>query len=461
MLIDLATVSFAAILVAAGAAAFLLAVLHPPARTVPLMSFGAGVWMYGSRVFAELPAFRAVAPGDQVWWDHVVGILTYLLPVVTFLFTEHFLGAGWRSSIRRVWQGHLVFAVGAVAVDLVTRTPQASVTVSSVVVILEMGVVLANLVAGTFRIDHEVRIVRRALVVLVVSIANDNLVWLGLVPWRVLVEPLGVAIFIGALGYAVVLRSLGNERRLGILDHELQTARHIQRSLLPHDLSSAPGTELAARYVPMTAVGGDFYDTLPIGRQRLGLLVADVAGHGVPAALIASMVKTAAAAQRGVGDNPAAVLDGINKYLCGQIDGHYVTAVYVCIDTDEGCLKHASAGHPAPLLWSQQQGQVVEVGESGLLLGFVPEAEYTTTEVAFAPGDRLVLFTDGVVEATSPTGAFFDVSRLVEQLERQQTLSAEHWADRLLERLTEWTGRRSLELDDDLTLVVVDMAPGS
>ena len=454
---DLPALAFGAILFAAGLIALLLPVVHRAARSVPLATFGAAVLLYGLRLFTEQPSFRAVAVGPAVLWDYTFAICTYILIPVVLLFVEHFLGPGWRSSIRRAWQVHLVYSVTALAIDIGTGTPGAALGPQSVLVVVWMVVVLANLAGGAFRIDREFKIVRVSLALLVTLVVHDNLVGLGLLPWSLQIEFVGIIIFVGSLGYALALRTFSNERRLATLDHELRTARQIQQSLLPPELPQTPGTALAARFVPMAAVGGDLYDCLPVGDHHLGLLVADVAGHGIPAALIASMVKTAAATQSRVADKPAEVLEGINRHLCGQVDGHYVTAVYVYVDFDAGRLLHARAGHPAPLLLTQRGQHVSEVGDSGLILGFVPEARYTTTELPFTAGDRLVLYTDGLVEATSPSGRFFDPGRLGEILKQRTDLSPERWADYLLERLAEWTGKPALELDDDLTLIVLDM----
>ena len=459
---DLPMLALGAILLATGLIALLLPVVHRAARGVPLAAFGAAVVLYGLRTFTEPPSFRAVAVGPALLWDYTQAICTYLLIPVVFVFVEHFLGPGWRSSIRRVWQVHLVYAVTAITIDIVTGTPLATVGLNNVLVVLWMVVVLANLAGGAFRIDREIRIVRVGLGVLVMLIIHDNLAGggLGLLPWSFRMEPVGAVIMVGCLGYALALRTFGNERRLATLDHELRTARRIQRSLLPAELPRLPGAELAVRYIPMAAVGGDLYDCAQINDHHLGLLVADVAGHGIPAALITSMVKTAAAAQARVADKPAELLEGINRRLCGQVDGHYVTAayVYVYVDLDTGRLSHASAGHPPPFLLSRGDQTVHAIGDSGLLLGFMPDARYTTTELALTPGDRLVLYTDGVVEAASPGGEFFDPMRLREMLQHHIELSPETWADRLLERLTEWSGKAALELDDDLTLVVLDLS---
>ena len=455
---ELPAISLAAALLAIGLAALLLAILHRPASNIPLTTFGATVALYGLRILAGLPVFRAGVPGGHIFWDYVVDICTYLLPALVFVFTDSFFGAGWYRSIRRAWQIHLAYAVAAITVDIVTLTPGAAMGPSAPLTVLWMTVALVNLLSGGIRIDRETGLVRLGFVVLVVLIANQNLVALGLVPWGLQIEEVGVVLFVAALGYALALRTFGNERRLAVLDHELRTARRIQMSLLPAELPQEPGMALAARYLPMTAVGGDLYDCLPVGERRLGLLVADVAGHGVPAALIASMVKSAAAMQSRVATQPAEVLEGINRHLCSQLDGQLVTAVYIYVDVDfdAGRLWHASAGHPPPLLLSDTRQQVSDVGDSGLVLGFIPETHYTTTELPFVTGDRLVLYTDGVVEATSPGGEYFETDRLRELLQQRTDLTPERWADYVLDSLRQWVGKPTLELDDDLTLIVLD-----
>lgn len=454
---DLLSVSFGSILIAAGVAALSLPAIHRPARNLSLTSFGAAVLLYGLRVLAALPSFQTAIPVGAVTWSYVGVVCTYFLPVATFVFTEQFWGAGRYSSIRRVWQIQLAYACIATTGDVVVGTPGASLILNPPLVVLWMIVVLVNLLIGALRIERDFRIVRVGLVILVVLIANDNLVSLGLLPWPTQLEPLGVMIFTGFLGYALALRTFGNERRLATLDYELRTARQIQQSLLPRELPRTVGETLAVRYIPMAAVGGDLYDCLQADDRRVGILVADVTGHGIPAAIIASMVKTAAAAQIRVADQPAEVLSGINQHLCGQVDGHYVTAVYLYVDLDSGRVLQANAGHPPPLLLSRAAQKVDTTGESGLILGFVPDATYTTTELFLSPGDRMVLYTDGVVEASAPNGDFFETERLRDLVQSRSELTAERWADHLLEQLTEWCGKARLELDDDLTVLVLDI----
>ena len=201
----------------------------------------------------------------------------------------------------------------------------------------------------------------------------------------------------------------------------------------------------------MTAVAGDIYDFVHLGPSRLGILVADVSGHGVPAALVASMVKVAFSAQEQHADDPARVLASMNQILCRHLDGAYVTAVYAVINTDRQTVIVANAGHPPALLHKRGETSLVK-HDDGVVLGFFPDAKYTNTEVAhFCPGDRLLLYSDGVPEARDRAGQFFDGDRVARWLSDIDHASAEQFAKEALGELTQWAGGR---FDDDVTFVI-------
>jgi len=132
------------------------------------------------------------------------------------------------------------------------------------------------------------------------------------------VEFLGFLVFVACLGYVSARRTFANEERLLAINKELEIARRIQSSTLPQSVPTLRGLEITARYVPMSAVAGDFYDFLSVDEKRVGILVADVTGHGVPAALIASMLKVAFAGQATHAHDPVRVLTGLNRSLCGK-----------------------------------------------------------------------------------------------------------------------------------------------
>src|SRR5262249_45365600 len=139
-------------------------------------------------------------------------------------------------------------------------------------------------------------------------------------------EYVGFAIFLCSLGYLVARRSLRNEQALLAIRNELEIARRIQNSILPEQMPRVIGLQVAAQYLPMSEVAGDFYDFLVVDDHRVGLLIADVSGHGVPAALVASMVKVAIAAQAEHASDPAKVMAGLNSVLSGKLQGQFVTA---------------------------------------------------------------------------------------------------------------------------------------
>ncbi|HKD05160.1 MAG TPA: SpoIIE family protein phosphatase [Bryobacteraceae bacterium] len=245
-------------------------------------------------------------------------------------------------------------------------------------------------------------------------------------------------------------------QQLSAIQKELETARLIQQSILPETAPQIDGLDIAARYLPMASVAGDFYDFVVVDNKHVGILVADVSGHGMPAALIASMLKIALAAQSGHADDPARVLHGLNQALCGKFQHHYVTAAYAFVDMEKRKLTYAGAGHPPMLMWGTTSPGIREVAENGLFLGKFSFANYTSVEVQLDAGDRCLLYTDGVSEANNPEGAEFGSERLRPFLEAEKNGSANELADRLLKEVERWAARgRDEDLDDDLTFVTV------
>jgi sigma-B regulation protein RsbU (phosphoserine phosphatase) len=182
------------------------------------------------------------------------------------------------------------------------------------------------------------------------------------------------------------------------------------------------------------------------------LLIADVSGHGVPAALIASMVKMAAVSQRDNAAHPAQLLSGMNRALCGNTQGQYVTAAYVFVDGESKELRYAAAGHPS--MMHLRNGTVSEIAENGLLLAAVDGIAYTEVAVSLEPGDRLLLYTDGLVEARNAAGEMFGEAALIAALAETARLGPDAAADSIVSKVQGWAPLQ----DDDLTVLVCDYA---
>lgn len=267
-----------------------------------------------------------------------------------------------------------------------------------------------------------------------------------------ILDHLGFAILLFSFGYVALQLVLANERRLLSVGNELAIARQIQTSILPSSVPELNHARVSAAYRPMTEVAGDFYEFIPVDRNRVGFLVADVCGHGVPAALIASMVKVAVQMVVACADDPAAVLRGLNRVLSGQLRGQLVSAAYLWLDTENRRALYSAAGHPPLLRW--RQGNLEQIESNGLLFGVRPEFdEYPVCTMPIASGDRFLLYTDGVTEPQNANGDAFGDSRLEHVVRGSQSCSPSELSDRLLSEIRLWSPRSQ---QDDITLIVID-----
>jgi phosphoserine phosphatase RsbU/P len=416
-----------------------------------LLWFGLWCSLYGARLLIEQPSVLEALGGSIRGWSYVHAFVTYAINIPVGLFVEALIGPGWKRSVRWVWQAQAAYAVAAIATDLLLGRPRAAMALNSSIVLISVALGLMNLWMFRSRLSPTFR--RRSIaagaIVMLLFVINENL-GRPIGP-EINLEPLGVFTFVVSLGAGVVGSVFRQEAELVAIQRELETARRIQTSLLPRTVPRAPGVDLAVRYVPMTAVAGDLYDFVEPGPSQVGILVADVSGHGVPAALVASMVKLAFAAQSDSAQNPAAVLTGMNKILSRHAEGTFVTAVYAVVDTHARSITVANAGHP-PLLTGRADGSVEESCERGLMLGVVDHAQYVNGVVDLRHGDCILVYTDGVPETQSPRGDFLDLERVREWLTQRNGHDAAQCAESMMRKLGDWRGGSAFE--DDVTLVV-------
>lgn len=407
---------------------------------------------------------RSLSPLSGAFWNHLDLVIDCFIAIPFTLFLIETIGVRWKVILGWVLAAQVAFGAALLLSDLFRFGESAMSTAKHVFVVAYVALLTAYLFS--FRsaqgMPREFKVFYGGLVVFGLFVVHVNLLHLGLIPGRD-VEPIGFLIFVCCLGYLAASRTYSNEQRLLSIQKELEIAKEIQSSILPRQVPRIAGLDIAARYVPMTAVPGDFYDFIVGDEKRLGILVADVTGHGVPAALIASMLKVSLAAQSAHAPDPAAVLAGLNRSLCGKFEDYFVTAAYLFVDAEKQILRYAGAGHP-PLLFgsrdSRNVGAFREIESNGLLLGFSEDAAYSALERPFRPGDRCFLYTDGVLEAKNSAREQFGSSRCLRFLETQTDLPAAPLADALLAELARWSGRtdgRSQE--DDITLIAVDFEP--
>lgn len=245
------------------------------------------------------------------------------------------------------------------------------------------------------------------------------------------------------------------------LENELRLARKIQMSLLPRDPTSVPGLSVTAICRPAREVGGDYYDFIPLGERRLGLLVADVSGKGTSAALYMAELKGLMLSLGHVHESPRQLLIEANRFMAGALDSRsFITMLYAVVDLDEGTLTYARAGH-TPLIHASRNGgrRVARVlAPDGLVLGLHGyERQFAELleehRLAVRPGDVAVLFTDGVTEAMNEEDDLFGEARIARLLEEDDAASCETLHDRILRDVDAFVG--TADQHDDMTMVLL------
>ncbi|HXJ91927.1 MAG TPA: SpoIIE family protein phosphatase [Terriglobia bacterium] len=238
-------------------------------------------------------------------------------------------------------------------------------------------------------------------------------------------------------------------RRLQLAQEEATLARETERGLLPREIPEMPGYEICGAWQPASVLGGDYFDARKLGDPVLALSIADVSGKGTPAALLVSNLQAAVRASGSADVTPSELCARVNKLMRGNL-GHdkFVTFFYGLLDGTT--LTYCNAGHNAPIL-IHSGGSVERLHQGGLVLGLAAEAEYDEGQVELEPGDRLLLFTDGLTEANSPAGEEFGEDRLIEIAVQNRTLGAKGLEEKVLGAAAAF----SPKFDDDVTLVVV------
>jgi phosphoserine phosphatase RsbU/P len=452
--LDLLRMLFGVLIVAAGAVSCLVFAGRRKQREYSLLYFGLGAILYGVRLF-----INGSSNYMQERWDWITEVISLVIPIPLLLFFTATMARRWRKLA--LWSIAVFSVIGAVGMAelFLVHSERATQRAIHLIAIVVIPVLMVLLFIGGRSATREQKILRAGFFVFLLFIVHTNLANIGAIQQGPDLEFIGFVTFLGCLGYVAAARTQRTEEQLLTLNKELEIARGIQAGLLPEKSFSVAGLTAASRYVPATSVAGDFYDFLPKD-GGLGVLIADVSGHGVPAALSASMVKVAIRAQRDWADKPAQVLTGLNSILCGSLQGQFVTAGYLYLDPGCGALAYAGAGHPPLLAWRAREKKVECMEENGLMLGIFPEGAYKSMTADLEPGDRFVLYTDGITEAPSLSGEEFGMDRFKSFLAEHAGRSAQELCDALVKHVTAWSGNSAREQHDDLTLIVVDYNAG-
>jgi len=410
--------------------------------------------LYGLRLWISSPLLAMTVPNSTLY-PRVRAGFNYIILIPAFLF---FISLGLPRRIERV-VGYAMVGLGcvfALATSLLGDSAVYERTNSFAVVSASTFFLIRFMADSSSESKHleaaDFAVIRWGLLIFLAFVVWQNLMKFFSTSLPQL-EPFGFVAFLGTLGFVAARSTLRRDQQLKEIQNELEVAHRIQLSILPRELPVSMNFRVAARYVPMSSVAGDFYDYIIADDRHVGLLIADVSGHGVPAALIASMVKLAAASQRAVAADPASFLSGMNSALLGNTQNQFVTAAYVYLNSEPGELRYSAAAHPPLLL--VRDGRVTPIEENGLMLAAFGFASYSTAVHKLKAGDRMVMYTDGILEASNAAGDFFGYEALCNLLTRTRILSPAMAADSIISSVRQWSPKQ----EDDLTVLICDYTP--
>ena len=246
------------------------------------------------------------------------------------------------------------------------------------------------------------------------------------------------------------------EKKKDALENELKVVSDVQRRLLPKNLPEIAGLKLAVHYETSLYAGGDYYDITRLANNQWGFLVADAEGHSAPAAVMMAMTCALFRSYPEPPAEPGKLIFFLNQHLCKVAEPSFVTALYVVYDANHHTLKIARAGHPPPMIYRSAEKKAVEVNCSGVFpLGVDPYEQVPVTDVELKPGDRILLYTDGITERFSSDGETYAEERLLHQLASDGNPRPRELLAAIMKDVNDFAGERPADDDQALLLGIV------
>jgi sigma-B regulation protein RsbU (phosphoserine phosphatase) len=240
------------------------------------------------------------------------------------------------------------------------------------------------------------------------------------------------------------------------LEHELEVVSDVQRRLLPKHLPEIEGFELAVHYETSLYAGGDYYDIAKMPDNQWGFLVADAEGHSAPAAVMMAMTCALFRSYPQSPAEPGDLLYFLNQHLCKVAEPSFVTGLYVVYDANRHKLKIARAGHPPPMIYRSSEKKAIELTCAGVFpLGYDPYDLVPVTEAELQPGDRILMYTDGVTERFNNDGKAYGEGRLLRQLEEGRNSQPQELLDEIMKDVDDFADGRPADDDQALLLGIV------
>ena len=236
---------------------------------------------------------------------------------------------------------------------------------------------------------------------------------------------------------------------------DINLARRVQQNLIPLKPLIIPELEIASHYKPIEEVGGDFFEFMPSSEKTLGLFISDVSGHGISAAFVTAMLKVACSMFRSVSFYPGEFLMNLNNYIYGKISDNFLTVSYNVFDYKNKLLKYANAGHPNPFIYRKKSGELIELEAAGTVVGAFSGLTYEEKEITLECGDRILFYTDGLIEVVNKNDELYGEERLALCLKENINKPLDDFLKIIMDEVDLY--RSGTEIQDDIAIIAVDV----
>ena len=341
---------------------------------------------FGIRTLIESPSVKIIFPQFiQSIIPSIDVIISYMILVFALLTWLYLVRGRVRTIVIIIIITALIVAVLGIAWFFATGSVQTFMNLNNLIAAISLiflaGVLTQKKMSDKYFILTNRGILVAGSVIFLAEALYTNLSNIIGYESYITTSWLGFAVLILALAYTAAKMLFANERMLITIEYEMETARQIQSSILPERLPKLSGIRVASAYHPMTAVAGDFYDFIKIDQSKIGFFIADVSGYGVPAALIASMIKVAMQSVVDSAYDPGEVLKRLSNILVEQLREQFVTAAYLYVDLETYQARYSAAGHPPLIYWDSDAQQTSFIESNGLIFSFLEQSDYPVYEI--------------------------------------------------------------------------------
>ncbi len=253
-------------------------------------------------------------------------------------------------------------------------------------------------------------------------------------------------------------KSTEKQKQLIQIQKDLALAKEIQTQILPRQIPSSDRMSIAVKYLPMEAIGGDYYDFFAIDNDHVGIMIADVAGHGISAALLGSMMKIAFSIHHDFASKPDKLLEALNQEMAYYTEFFFITAQYLYIDTSQNTCIFSNAGHWPAILYKRTDNEIIPLYTRGRPIGTSASLEFSLAALPILQGDRILIYTDGILECRNRSGEIFGSENLYQLFRETKGCTPEEALEAIITKAAQWTGKVSgVHFDDDVCLICIDI----